>query len=176
MTQETLPGRWDQLAAAVAVGGWILLATGCAVPPPTRTNAPPQGQSPTQHRLHEHYIRMTDNALLADMSMSAVHFVPRTAELNALGVRRLMRHASILKVYGGTLRYDGTEADRELRKDRVEQIREFLVASGLEPDQFDVEQGMAGGSGIAATEALGIRKATRGPGDLKVTSGSGGGQ
>ena len=145
------------------------IGSGCASPLPDRLNAPPQGQPPAAHAMQEDYVHMVDNALLADMSMSSVHFVPHRAELNALGVRRLMRYASILKVYGGTLRYDGPEPDQELRENRLEQIRGFLAASGLEPDQFEVDQGMAGGAGMAAAESVDVRKATRGPGDVEVT-------
>ena len=170
MTRKTLPNRWAGLTAAVAVGSCVLIAVGCANPTPSRLNAPPQGQAHDAHRLQETYVPMVDNALLADMTMSSVHFVPQTAELNALGVRRLMRCASILKVYGLTVRYDGSERDQELRQKRLGQIEAFLVASGLEPDQFAVEHGLAGGEGMTTIEAVAIRQATHGPGDIEITS------
>ena len=80
-------------------------------------------------------------------------------ELNSLGVRRLKRYAPILKVYGGTLHYDGNEQDDELRANRMGQIRKFLLACGLETDAFAVEEGLAGGAGLRAAEASEIRKA-----------------
>ena len=176
MTQETLPSRWAGRTVAIIVAGCVLVASGCAERPAlSRSNAPPQGQRTTANPLQENYVHMVDNALLADRSMSSVHFVPQSAELNALGVRRLLRYASILEVYGGTLCYDGTEPDPDLRENRIEQIEAFLVASGLEPDQFDVEQGFAGGSDMSAMEATLIRAATRGPGDVEVTGEAAGG-
>jgi hypothetical protein len=154
--------------AAIAVAS---LGIGCADGPPAdQMNSPPQGEGATDSRLGEYYVAMTDNALLNDASMSSTHFVPRTAELNALGVRRLTRCAEILKVYGGKVVYDGTEEEQDLRKDRIERIRSFLVSCGLSSAQFQVEQGMAGGAGMDAEEAGSIRKATRGPGDVKIQS------
>jgi len=173
MTQATLSRLRAGLAAALAVGGGLLIGTGCASPSPSRLHAPPQGQCRQQHPMHENYVHMVDNALLEDMSMSSVHFAPHTAELNALGVRRLMRLASILRVYGGTIRYDGDDPDRQLRQRRTDEIEAFLAASGLEPDLFTVEQGLAGGEGMAASEAVEIRRATRGP-NLGENSGGGG--
>lgn len=147
----------------------ITAMMGCADGPPhDQMNSPPQGTAPTNSRITENYVAMTDNAALNDSSVSSAHFVPRTAELNALGVRRLTRLAEILKVYGGTVYYDGTDAERDLRQDRIEKIRSFLVACGLNASRFNVEQGFAGGAGAHADEAIAIRKATQGPGDIKL--------
>jgi len=163
------------LMASLVPVSLLLMTGGCANPAPSRLNAPPQGQSQNQHPMQEDYVYMTDNALLEDMSISEVHFVPRTAELNALGVRRLIRMTKLLKTYGGTVFYDGSEPDKELRQSRTERIEGFLAASGLEPDQFTVEQGVAGGRGMDAPEAIDIREATRGP-SANVAAGSTGGQ
>ena len=172
MTRATLSRLRAGLTATLAVAAWLLIGTGCASPSPSRLHAPPQGQSRLQHPMHENYVHMADNTLLEDMSMSSVHFVPHQAELNALGVRRLMRLASILGVYGGTIRYDGDGPDRQLRQDRTDEIEAFLAASGLEPGLFAVEQGLAGGEGMAASEAVEIRRATRGP-NMGADSGGG---
>ncbi|HPD29565.1 MAG TPA: hypothetical protein PLL20_06190 [Phycisphaerae bacterium] len=178
--------EWNMMSrtSCVAVALAVLALAGCTCvdgPPADQMNAPPQGTAPTGSRLAENYVAMTDNALLNDASMSSVHFVPRTAELNALGVRRLTRMAEVLKVYGGTVFYDGSDAERDLRKDRVEKIRLYLTSCGIDPSRFKVEEGFAGGSGIDGDEAVAIRRATRGPGDVKIQaqaagSGSSGGQ
>jgi len=136
--------------------------------PHDQMNSPPQGTAPTSGRLQENYVAMTDNALLMDASMSPVHFVPRTAELNSLGVRRLTRISEILKIYGGAVYYDGTDPERDLRKDRVEKIRSFLVSCGLDASRFKTEQGFAGGAGTDAEEAISIRNASRGSGDTLI--------
>jgi hypothetical protein len=106
---------------------------------------------------------MTDNALLAEGSLSSDHFVPRSDELNSLGVRRLTRYAEFLKVYGGSLCYDGAD-EGGLRQKRLDQIESFLLACGVESGTFTVNTGYAGGMGLAATEASAIREKTAGPG------------
>jgi len=162
------------LCVVMALGMLALAGCTCADgpcvdgPPPDQMNSPPQGTAPTGSRLQENYVAMTDNALLNDASMSSVHFVPRTAELNALGVRRLTRMAEILKVYGGTVFYDGTDPERDLRKDRVEKIRLYLASCGIDASRLKVEQGFADGAGIDGDEAIAIRKATRGSGDVLI--------
>lgn len=160
--------RWTY-GVAIALGMLALVGCTCVDGPPAdQMNAPPQGTAPTGSRLAENYVAMTDNALLNDASVSSVHFVPRTAELNALGMRRLTRMAEILKVYGGTVYYDGTESERDLRKDRMDKVKLFLVACGLDAGRFRTEQGLAGGAGIDANEAAITREATRGAGDVLI--------
>lgn len=127
---------------------------------PDRLNAPPQGQSDRPSWMQADYARMVDTAMLTERSMSAVHFVPGSGELNSIGVRRLNRYATLLKVYGGPLHYDGIEEPEELATARVEQIRSYLVASGVGPDHFSVDVALAGGSNMRAHEASIIREGT----------------
>lgn len=169
MTRIIMHRRWASWWLALATVG-VLVTAGCQNPELERSNAPPQGYSAAENPLQEGPIHMVDNALLEDMNMSSVHFVPRTSELNSLGVRRLMRLGEILKIYGGTLNYDGTEPNHDFRQARIEQIRTFLLASGLQRDEFDVQEGMAFGKGMVGSEAVEIRRATRGPGDIEVAS------
>ncbi|HOW19883.1 MAG TPA: hypothetical protein PLC79_12685, partial [Phycisphaerae bacterium] len=95
-------------AAITAAGG-----AGCAAPP-QRLNAPPQGWSSRQAAMQEHYVYMTDNALLAEMDVTDVHFTPHSAALNSLGARRLDRYAALLKESGGELKYDTQLTDAKL--------------------------------------------------------------
>lgn len=145
------------------------LLGGCSEPA-KRLNAPPQGASAHPHEMQENYVPMTDNALLADMSMSPVHFVPHQPELNGNGVRRLTRYASILKTYGGTLHYDGLDDAEPLAKARIARMEEFLTAAGLERDRFSVALGVAGGAGMRATEAIAARDASSGPDGCNAAS------
>lgn len=138
-----------------------ILCFGCEKQAASRVNAPPQGATDRPHALQEPYVFMADNAMLGDMNMSSVHFVPHQAELNSLGVRRLKRFASILDIYGGTLRYDGAEADPQLRAARMQKVSDFLVDAGIQKDRFNVTEALAGGAGMAGTEALMIRVNTR---------------
>jgi hypothetical protein len=146
-----------RLGLGVALG--TLLVAGCQLPP-ERLNAPPQGHTANPHEMQAHYVPMVDNALLAEMSMSPAHFVPNNPELNGLGARRLTRYSAILKVYGGTLHYDGLEEPERLAEARMDRVRHFLVASGLHHTEFAVQRGVAGGTGMAAGEAGRIREAS----------------
>jgi len=151
---------WLRAVASVAAAAWALSGVGCQ-PDRSRLNAPPQGHTSRPHELQDDYVSMVDNAMLADMSMSPVHFVPHSVELNALGVRRLKRYASLMKVYGGKLCYDGADDTEEMADGRIGRIGEFLVAAGVPANSFTVERGLAGGAGMDAKEASRIREATR---------------
>jgi len=140
----------------LGLGAWVTL-TAC-YPPPSRLNAPPQGTSQYPHELQKSYVHMLDNAMLADMAMADIHFVPHTSELNSLGERRLKRYAKLLEVYGGTLRYDTALRDRKLIDARIKHIREFLALEGIEPGRVAVVRDMPAGTGITAEEAIVIRK------------------
>lgn len=148
-----------KVMCGILLGG-LLAAAGCTDTKPERLNAPPQGHSDAQSDLRDNDTYMVDNAMLSEMSMSPCHFIPNTSELTTTGVRRLTRYASILKTYGGTLHYDGLDDEEKLGKNRMEQIREFLVSAGLGADAFQVELGVAGGPGLNATEVSEINKGT----------------
>ncbi len=139
----------------------LLVLGGLACQEPSeRLNAPPQGYSERPHPMQDTFAYMVDNALLEDMSVSAVHFVPHQAELNALGARRLIRYVSILQAYGGKLRYDGIEDSAELAAGRLDEVKAFLLAEGLEPDRVELVRDLAGGRGMNAAEAILIRETT----------------
>lgn len=125
-----------------------------------RLNSPPQGASERPHEMQDTYVYMHDNAMLAEMSMSPTHFVPNRPDLNALGLRRLMRYAELLKEFGGTLNYDGVDDPEALSKERMERIHAFLAEAGVDPNSFKVGLGLAGGTGMRGTEGSGIRDAS----------------
>lgn len=139
----------------------MVIWVGCETPP-ERLNSPPQGATERTSDMSDTYVFMVDNALLEEMSMAPVHFVPHTFELNATGVRRLARYAEILQVYGGTLRYSGVTDEESLAEGRIDQMRGFLIAQGLADDQFDIMRAMAGNSDMRASEAIAARAASTG--------------
>ena len=104
---------------------------------------------------------MQDNALLYDMSLSDYHFVPHTAELNSTGVVRLDRMAQLLKVYGGTVRYQTRLRDEALVTKRMAHVEAFLGDLGLAGPAVEVRPMLAGGRGMSATKAIEINE--RGP-------------
>jgi hypothetical protein len=144
----------------IAAASLLIASLGCQTHP-QRLNAPPQGATHYSHELQEPMMTMTDNALLADMSVAPVHFVPSQPELNGTGARRLKRMANILKVYGGKVHYTGYGEPEDLTSQRIDKIREYLLAEGIEGETFEVAQGLAGGRGMAATEAIAIREGSR---------------
>ena len=151
-----------KVACAVSGGLLVLslLAAGCQENV-QRLNAPPQGAAERPSELQDPFLTMTDNAILADMAVSAGHFVPRQFELNGTGARKLKRMAPLLKVYGGTVHYTGFRDSDQLVQQRVEQIRDFLLAEGVEGDSFEVVLAMAGGEGMDASEAIDVRNSSR---------------
>ena len=131
-----------------------LMLTGCAAPS-ERLNAPPQGPAEHPHPLQEHFVYMQDNALLADMCVSDVHFVPHTSELNGLGARRLKRYAQLLSQYGGKLHYDTELQEGDpLLEARLKHAVEYLQLAGLDADKFELTVGPPGGRGMGAKEAV----------------------
>ncbi len=147
----------------IVLGGLLFFLTGCPEPSKGRINAPPQGHSAIRSDMGDNSVYMTDNALLKDMSVSDVHFWPRHAELNATGARRLNRMAKLLKIYGGTVFYSGVEDEESFAEERIQVIKEYLLAQGAKADQFCVRRGLAGSKGMRASESMAIRDETTGP-------------
>ncbi len=132
------------LAVVVAVGG-------CS-PPHERLNSPPQGWTSRQADMQQHYVYMLDNAMLSEMHVSDVHFVPHTASLNGLGARRLDRYAALLKESGGELRYDTELRDNKLVDARLASVRDYLKAAGADSSKVTVVSGAVRADGIPASE------------------------
>jgi len=123
----------------------------------TRLNAPPHGTTERVSKLQDMYVHMVNNALLADMAVSDVHFVPHRERLNALGEQRLCRLASLMEVYGGTIRFSTDAEDAELVEGRLASITAFLAGLGMDTSGDVVELNMRGGEGMAADEAILIK-------------------
>ena len=133
-----------------------LLAAGCNTPG-QRLNAPPHGQPYKTTDMQGTYAYMTDNALLADMTVSDMHFLPHRAQLNDLGTQRLSRLASLMDAYGGTLRFNTELTDEALITKRTEAIVDFLAEAGIDTTREVLVRDMPGGAGMQATEAILIR-------------------
>ena len=102
---------------------------------------------------------MAENAMRQDMTVSDLHFVPHTADLNGTGANRLDRMASSLNTYGGMLRYETTMSDDALVNARLEKVREYLSLLGVDMDRVDVKTMISGGRTMPATEAMKIMEA-----------------
>ncbi len=132
----------------------ILLLAGACQEPTRRLNAPPQGASDSPHPMQNDLNYMVDNALLEDMCVSDIHFVPHTDQINSLGARRLNRYAELLLNIGGTIHYDTAERDGSLVDARLETVREYLAEAGADLSKIRVIPGLPRGRETRATKAI----------------------
>jgi len=94
--------------------------------------------------LQPFFTYMVDNAIVSDMSIADLHFVPHTTELNSLGTLRLARMAQLVEAYGGLVRYATTIEDEEMVNERLAHVRDFLAAAGADMDRIEVAVAMPG--------------------------------
>lgn len=157
--------------ALVAACTFIAASVGCSEAP-ERLNAPPQGITENPSPLQDSFTYMVDNAMLEDLSLADIHFVPHSTELNGLGARRLERYAKLLTVYGGAIRYSTDLTDKTMVERRMESIRRYLATTSIAPERVNVIQGMPGGRGMDAREAMaGKEESISGAPDAKAKSG-----
>lgn len=149
-----------------------LLCAGCSEPE-KRLNAPPHGRSAATSDLQGTFVYMHDNALLADMTVSDVHFLPHRPVLSTVGEERVSRLAQLLDAYGGTIRFNSDETDKELRGARLETVRRHLADAGLDTTAEIVRDDLPGGRGMDAGEAV-LIKLNEGTYKPKRSAGGGG--
>lgn len=107
------------------------------------------------HRAYgAHLTHMVDNAILHDMSVADIHFIPHTGELSGVGEVRLNRLAKLLNTYGGTLRYETLLDDEALIKQRLDHAREYLALTGCDMERVQVVAMISGGRGLPGGEAV----------------------
>jgi hypothetical protein len=132
---------------------WLVMAcAGCE----TGTNHAMKKMDEARDAPKPHLTYMVDNAILHDMSISDMHFIPHTDELSSTGVARLDRMALLLDAYGGTVRYDTALSDQFMISQRIEHVREYLAATGCDMGRVEVRAMLSGGRGMPAAEALEI--------------------
>lgn len=105
-------------------------------------------------RYGAHNTHMVDNAILRDLSVADIHFIPHTAELSGVGEARLSRMAKLLHTYGGNVRYETLTTDEEMIKQRLAHVREYLALTGCNMERVVITAGMAGGRGLPGDEAV----------------------
>lgn len=135
----------------------VALLCGACQKPAARLNAPPHGTSDSASDLQAEFTHMIDNALLIDMTLSDVHFVPHRAMLNSLGEERLARLAALMELYGGTLRLSTKATDEALIAKRIDGVRKYLSDAGIDTAAEVVTLGAAGGRGMDAGQAVLIK-------------------
>ena len=114
---------------------------------------PPMSRRAKDSDCADWFDAQADNATLTSMAVADVHFVPYRAQLNSLGRSHVTAIASYLERYGGDVTLESQQADAVVTQQRLENIREFLVAQGLDPEQLTITIGLARGRGQDASEA-----------------------
>lgn len=135
----------------------LCVVCGACQKPASRLNAPPHGVTENANELRDMYDQMTDNALLADMSMSDVHFLPDRAALNTLGQERLHRLVELMKMYGGAIRFNTAATDEVLVQGRTKAIVAYLATTGIDSTAELLVRDLPGGRGLDAGEAILIK-------------------
>lgn len=146
----------------------VAMIAGCQQNPWQRLNSPPQGQSSNRSAMQAPFAAMTNNAVLADMSVTDIHFAGPTAELNGTGQVRMQRLAKILKTYGGELNYTTSQPDQKLVQARLNRLEDYLASAGVDMNKVTVRHGLPASEGMTAAEAI---KAQQAP---MASSGAGG--
>lgn len=112
------------------------------------------GQALDADAHHRYYRPMAMNATMHDMSVADIHFVPHTSELNGLGVARLADLASILDRFGGTVRYETFEKDRDRNGARLASVERHLIELGIDMTNVRLASQISGGRGMLAKDAI----------------------
>ena len=97
---------------------------------------------------------MVNNAILHDMSIADIHFIPHSIELSGTGVARLNRMAPLLDTYGGIVRYETVLMDDEMVASRLDQVREYLDLTGCDMSRVELKVMLSGGRGMPASDAI----------------------
>ena len=138
------------------LGAALVMLLGCNETA-KRLNAPPHGHPEETSDMQGTFTYMSDNAMLADMTITDMHFYPHRAQLNALGETRLSRFASLMDAYGGQLRMSTDSTNTNLIAKRMQTVREFLTETGVPTSAEVIVRDMPGGRGMDADEAILIR-------------------
>lgn len=152
-------------ASATAVTLASLGMTGCNTAPkpdPDRRQIPDK----VQYELDKQFVRdpFIDQArqgVLRERSLNDSHFEPNSARLTPVGRRDLAILADALRTDGGTIAVQRGSCTAKLYEARLAEVRQRLIAAGIREDRFALDDGPAGGSGVATDVALVVRKEMR---------------
>ncbi len=132
----------------------LVVVSGCQQPVVTSTQRMTNKMDYAKQHRFEHMTDMVDNAILYDMTIADLHFVPHTAELSGTGVARLDRLVPLLNTYGGVVRYETQEKNAKLVEKRMGHAREYLALAGCTMDHVEIKTMISGGRGMPASDAI----------------------
>ena len=161
--------RWKYCLAVLPT---LLVVTSACNRPMTATDLTVERMEQTRWISQPNFTYMVDNAILHDMSIADVHFVPHTYELSGTGTAKLERMAYLLNAYGGTVRYETLATDEKMIQQRLDRVCEYLALAGCNMDRVEVMAMLSGGRGMPADEAIEIKE----KGTVRATDSASGGQ
>lgn len=132
----------------------LLLTIAACDRPLTATHIQHAKMDEAKYAPRSYFKNMADNAMLQDMSVADIHFVPHTAEISGTGAARLDRMAHLLDAYGGTVRYETYQTDEAMVNRRIENVREYLAMTGCNMDRVKIESAASGGRSSPADRAI----------------------
>jgi len=141
----------------------LVAVVGCQKPQ-TATQIQLARMDESKRTFGKQFDQMVDNAILRDMSVADIHFIPHTNELSGIGVARLDRLARLLQVYGGTVRYETLIVDEKLIEQRLDHVKEYLSLAGCDMDRVDFAPMMSGGRGLPGGKAVEVINRGTAPG------------
>lgn len=151
--------RGVSMMRGVTVLGVIAAVGGCNGSLMKRsTDLPPEFVNDSREHSKARFAYMADNAMMHDLAISDVHFIPHSSELSGSGVSKLDRLAPMLNTYGGVLNYDTDVTDKALVQARIQHVREYLSLAGCAMDKVEVKPGLAQGRGAPAERAIQVEQ------------------
>jgi hypothetical protein len=122
--------------------------------PKKALNAPKSYDPADRPNIAEFFAYQNDQAMIADMAIADIHFVPHSSALSGTGVARLERYAELLAADGGEVRYTTASRDEVLIGARLITAKEFLAQVIPSNQCVEVVFGLPGGRGMTVREAL----------------------
>lgn len=98
----------------------------------------------------------SENAIVAQRTLYAHHFVADSAVLNELGEADLSVLAAHFKEHPGTMNVRRGDTPRELYDSRVKTVVEELAKAGVDTERISVEDALPGGDGMASESLVTI--------------------
>ena len=144
-----LKRRWMSVESLLAM---TFVVCGCSSTAPNDAEILMANPGPSTY--DDPFVYMKDNAMRHQASISDLHFVPNTTELNGLGVAYLDRLAKLHAPYGGTVRYATDSTDETFVATRLAHLTDYLEAAGADMNRITVVAAMPGGRGMRADRAL----------------------
>jgi hypothetical protein len=132
----------------------VIAATACNKDVQTATDIHHARMDEARRTSGAHLTHMVDNAILRDMSLADIHFIPHSDEISGVGEVRLNRMAALLNTYGGIVRYETLEKDEPLIQRRLAHVREYLELTGCEMERVEIVAMISGGRGLPGDEAV----------------------